>query len=109
MLTRKCGDNQHGSNFDAINFELEREKVFNQSQKPYIEYEIDRDLQWNSRLYRVWNGRILLGTFYLKNKKWVALPYYKNLHYLGLGQSIERQFRSNTDAISHIIRSYEGR
>lgn len=82
-------------NFDAIKFELEREQKFNQS-------------QWCGCVYRVWDGRILLGTFYQKQKKWIANPYYKNRNYLRLEQSLERTFNSNQRAINHIIRSYEG-
>ena len=108
MLAWNPRENQQGSNFDAIQFELEREEIFNRSQNSYAEYEIDRDMKWNSRLYRVWCGRLLLGTFYLKNKKWIANPYYENHKYLGLGESVERQFRSNQLAINHIVRSYEG-
>jgi hypothetical protein len=78
MLTRIRRDNQGSSNFDAIKFELDREQKFYQTEKPYIDpnYKIDSEKDCFGCLYRVWNGRILLGTFYQKDKKWLANPFY---------------------------------
>lgn len=100
----------HNSEFDALAFEIKHAKNFEQSQKEYFDpqYKIDSDRDWCGCLYRVWDRKLLIGTFYLKNKKWLANPYYKNRQYLGLGQLIERRFRSNQLAIDYIIRSYKG-
>ena len=95
--------------FNAIAFEIKHAQEFEASQTQYTEYEIDRDLSWNSRLYRVWDGMVLIGTFYLKNKKWLANPYFKKSVCVGSGCCYERRFRSNESAINYIISSYEGR
>lgn len=111
MLTRIRRNYQDGSDFDALDFELKREQIFNKSEKQYIQpnYEIDSDRDWYGNLYRVWNGRVLLGTFYQKQNKWLANPFYKNRQYIKLEQSLERRFNSNEKAINYIIRSFEGK
>ena len=105
MLTRIDRNYQDGSGFNALAFEVKHAQDYEKSQQQYTEYDLD----WNSRLYRVWDGMVLIGTFYLKNKKWLANPYFKNHSCVGSGCCYERRFRSNESAINYIIRSYEGR
>ncbi len=81
----------------------------------YVEtnYKIDSDKDdCFSSLYRVWDYdkdyRLLIGTFYLKQGKWLANPYYKNRLYLRLDYSLSQTFQSNELAIRYIIGCYEG-
>ncbi|VEP15806.1 hypothetical protein H1P_3720005 [Hyella patelloides LEGE 07179] len=107
MMTQQQLEQQE---FDAISYELKHEKDFQALQHPYVEpnYEIDSSPDEFGSLYRVWSGRILLGTFYRKHKQWVSSPYYQNRQYLRLDKSLDKTFRSNELAIRHIIDSYEG-
>ena len=102
--------NKSVSDFDALSYEDKHSQDFERTSKQYYEsnYEVDADGDWCGCVYRVWDGRVLLGTFYQKQKRWIANPYYKNREYLRLEQSLERTFNSNQRAINHIIRSYEG-
>ncbi|MDJ0634923.1 MAG: hypothetical protein QNJ34_17165 [Xenococcaceae cyanobacterium MO_188.B29] len=107
MLTSHSQNNQ---SFDPIAFELERERIFNRTEKAYVEqdYEVDSNRDWCGSIYRVWKGRFLLGTFHQKSKKWEADPFYANGKYLELADSRKKTFNSNEQAIRHIISCYEG-
>ena len=110
MLTRARRNYQDGPDFDAVEFELEREEIFRRSENLYYEplYEVDSDPHYPD-LYRVWLGMVMLGTFYKKHGRWLANAYFKNRIYLGLGESKERRFRSNQMALDYITNSYEGK
>lgn len=110
MLTRNCSNNQELCQFDAIQFELECQAKFVRARNQYEEtnYEIDSDPHHSKSIYRVWNGVLLIGRFYLKQKRWCAEPYYFNHTYVRSLLSRERIFNSNLRAINYIIRSYEG-
>ncbi len=99
------------SDFDVILLEEKLADDYKKAQNPYFEtsYEIDSDKDdCFSSLYRVWDGRVLIGTFYQKRGKWLANPYYRARKYLRLDYSLSRTFRSNELAIRHIVRCYEG-
>lgn len=111
MLTRIRRDNQDGSDFDALEFELKHAEDFENSQKQYFEpaYEIDCESDWCGSLYRVWDRRLLIGTFYQKQGKWLSSPYYQNRQYMRLEKDLDKTCSSNEMAINHIVTSYEGR
>ena len=99
------------SDFDVILLEEKLASSYEKSQNLYFEtsYEIDSDEDdCFSSLYRIWDRRVLIGTFYQKQGKWLANPYYKNHQYLRLDYSLSRIFRSNELAIGYIISCYEG-
>ena len=79
----------------------------------YTKYKIELDKTTSSLgcIYLVKNEDTLLGTFYRRNKKWVANPHY--LDYQRLPQLLcggfEYLVRSNHLAIEHIIDTYEGK
>ena len=105
MLTRNYGDKQ---DFNAIEFELAREQIFNRTEQPLpIDYEVDCDSDWYGQLYRVWNGRTLLGTFHQQNQKWIAEPFYRNRQYIKLDCSMQRSFNSDRKAVEYIVESYQ--
>lgn len=97
------------SDFDALALELKHVQDYEQSQKQYFEsnYEIDADNNWYGCLYRVWDGVLLIGTFYFNSLRWCAEPYYSNRTYIRSLKSLSRVFNSNQKAINYIIRSYE--
>lgn len=109
MLTRNRGNNQELCEFDAIQFELECEAKFVKSENQYREtsYEIDSDSCYVESVYRVWDGRLLIGRFSGENRWWRAEPYYLNRTYIRSLESRERVFTYHQKAINHIIRSYE--
>lgn len=110
-MTRTNTETQAVSaNFDALAFELKHSQDYEQSQQFYVEtdYEIDSDSDWCGSLYRVWKNCCLLGTFFQKQGKWVANPYYSNRRYLKVEESRDKTFSSNELAIRYILRCYEG-
>ncbi len=105
MLTRNYSVNQ---DFDPVQFETQREQIFHQTEKqPPIDYEIDSDSDWYGKIYRIWNGRILLGTFHQRNEKWIAEPFYENGKYIKLDCSLQRSFSSDQKAIAYIVGTYQ--
>lgn len=97
------------SNFDALAFELQCAQDFEKAEKQYFspEYEIDSETDWCGSLYRVWDRKLLIGTFYQKQGKWLSMPYYQNRRYTKLDKDLDKICQSNELAINHIIRSYE--
>ncbi|MDJ0533179.1 MAG: hypothetical protein QNJ70_11905 [Xenococcaceae cyanobacterium MO_207.B15] len=83
---------------------------YEKSQTPYFEtnYEVDSEPDCFGSIYRVWVRRLLIGTFYLNQGKWLANPYYKNRSLVRLDYSLSRTFQSNELAIRYIMRCYEG-
>ena len=73
--------------------------------------ELDKTTSSLACIYLVKNEDILLGTFYRRNKKWVANPHYFNHQRLpqSLCGGFEYLVRSNHKAIEHIIDTYEGK
>ena len=112
MLTRNYSKYQDTSNFDALAFELEREKVFQQTEEAEQlfspKYEVEKDDRWCGCTYLVTANKVVIGTFYQKAKKWFANPIYFDYQPLPLSQSLEDSFRSNQLAIKYITDTYEG-
>ena len=63
-------------------------KDFQKFQNNYIDYGIDSLSECFGELFRVWNGRTLLGTFYKSDCEWKAIPYYQNRCYIGLERDL---------------------
>ncbi len=100
MLTRVRAKDQ---DFDPIAFETERERIFQQSQRRYSEFEIDSISEPFGTIYRVWNGRNLIGTFRQNKQKWLAEPFYKNRVYLKLDRDLSKSFDDDKKAVNYII------
>ncbi len=99
------------TSFNPIEFETEREAIFNRTENSVIEsdFELDgSDKDCFGTLYRVWKDANLIGTFYRRGQKWFAAPFYANGKCLKLADSLKQSFRSNESAINYIIRCYQG-
>ena len=106
MLTRNRGNNQQLCQFDAIQFELECEAKFVRAENQYREtqIEIDSDPHHHKSIYRVWDGKLLIGRFSCERKQWRAEPYSSNSTYTRSLKSLVRVFDSNQKAINYIVR-----
>ena len=109
MLSRYSLCHQYGSNFDAIQFELECEAKFIKAENQYREtqIEIDSDPHDRKSIYRVWDGKLLIGRFSCSRQWWRAEPDYKDRTYTYHLKSLVRVFDSNAKAINYIVRSYK--
>ena len=88
--------------FDAIQFELEREQVFEYE----VNFENDEHFGY---LYRIWKGFIKLGTLYFvaSKQQWLADPYYSNGTYCY--EDSTSFFKTFDAAIEYIVGRYEGK
>ena len=83
--------------FNALEFELKHSKDFQASQNTYINYEVDSVQEDFGELFRVWNGRTLLGSFYENARsKWTANPYYQNKECIKLDSDLSQSFDNNS-------------
>ena len=94
--------------FDAVEFELKHSRDFQTLQNAYINYEVDSIEDDFGELFRVWNGRTLVGLFYEKAQdRWTANPYYKDGQLIGLDRDLSRTFSSSSQAVAYIQATYK--
>ena len=94
--------------FDAVAFELEHSKDFQVLQNTYTNYEIDSVEECFGELFRIWNGRILLGSIYENSLgQWIANPYYQNRRCIKLDLDLSQEIDSPQKAIAYIKSTYE--
>lgn len=95
--------------FDAAAFELEHSKNFQVLQNTYINYEVDSIEEDFGELFRVWNERTLLGSFYENSQdRWIANPYYQDKECIKLDSDLSQSFDSSSQAVAYIQATYEG-
>lgn len=89
---------------------LPRQRSNNQVCTEY-KIELDNTTTKLGCIYLVKNENTLLGTFYRRNKNWIANPHYIDRKRIPafLSQGLEDMFRSNHLAIKHIVDTYEGK
>lgn len=97
-------------NFNVLEFEIEHSRNFQALQNTYTNYEIDSVEDNFGELFRVWNGRILLGTFYENSRgQWIANPYYQNKECIELDKDLSQSFDISEPAVAYIQAMYEGK
>ena len=101
-------DIQSGQEFNALSLELKHSQDYQKNESEYIEYEIDSVKEEFGELFRVWNGRILLGTFSETSKGWRATPFYLCRQYIKLDRDLSKTLNDSDRAISYIKQMYEG-
>ena len=98
----------HG--FDALSLELKHSQDCQNNKSVYIEYEIDSVEEEFGELFRVWNGRTLLGTFYKNSEGWKVEPFYSCKQYLkaerDLSQSVGDAERAISPEARHCVIAY---
>jgi hypothetical protein len=94
--------------FDVLSFELKHYKDFEESQNRYVEYEIDSIKEDFGEIFRLWNGRTLIGTFYKTSQGWKAEPFYLCKQYIRAEINLSKSVDSSEKAIAHIKQMYEG-
>lgn len=101
-------DGQNAQEFNALSLELKHHRNFQKSQNSYTQYEIDSVEEDFGELFRVWNERTLLGSFYENAQgQWRANPYYQDGQLIGLEKDLSRTFKSISEAIAYIQGTHE--
>ena len=95
--------------FDVLEFELEREELYRKAQSTYIEYEIDSIEDEFGNLYRVWDRRTLVGTFYKAGRGWKVTPFYLCRKYIKADIDFSQNLDNVERAIAYIKSMYEGK
>ena len=105
MITQQSIEQQQ---FNALEFELKHDRDFQTLQNTYINYEVDSVEDDFGELFRVWNGRTLLGSFYENAQgRWTANPYYRNGQLIRLDKDLSRTFSSSSQAVAYIQATYK--
>lgn len=111
-MTQKIALSQDSTDFEALSFEQKHHRDFNRLQKSYFECEIDEQNDEDfGKYYRVWDNRILLGTFYFSPLEniWVANPCYLNLQYIKTDKDLSQTFDTYDLATKYISDLYTGK
>ena len=96
--------------FNAVAFEPKHSRDFQKLQNTYTNYEVDSVEEDFGDLFRVWNGRNLLSSFYENaNSKWKSNPYYQNRRCIELDKDLSETFDNRNQAIAYIKATYEGK
>ena len=105
----KILDSQRDREFDALLLELKHSQDYQNKESEYIEYEIDSVLEEFGELFRLWNGRTLLGTFYENSEGWKVEPFYLCKQYIRAEKDLSQSVGDAERAIAYIKSMYEGR
>ena len=92
--------------FDALSFEIKHDEDFQKSQSYYTDYEVDSIKEDLGELFRVWNGKTLLGTFYETSSGWKATPFYSCRQYIRADIDFSKTFDTSDSAVSYIKQMY---
>ena len=89
--------------FDVVAFELLHSRDFQTLQSTYIGYELDSVEEDFGDLFRVWNGRTLLGSLNENAQgRWTANPYYQDGQLIELDKDLSQTFDSSSEAVAYI-------
>jgi hypothetical protein len=102
-------DDPKAQEFNALSFELEHYKDFQKSKNSYVEYEIDSIKEDFGEMFRLWNGKILVGTFYEISDGWKAVPFYLRKQYIRAEIDLSKSVDSSDKAIAYLKSLYEGK
>ena len=106
MITQQSSKQQERN---AVAFKLKYSKNSQTLQNKYTSYEVDSVREDFGELFRVWNGRTLLGSFYENaGSKWKSNPYYQNRRCIELDKDLSKTFDSSQSAMAYIKATYEG-
>lgn len=95
--------------FNALDLELKHSQDYQNNESEYIEYEIDSVVEEFGELFRLWNGRTLLGTFYKTSEEWKVTPFYLCKQYIKAERDLSQSFEDSEEAIAYIKSMYKGR
>lgn len=101
-------EEQAYKDFNALDFENKHHKDFQNAHRFYIDYEIDSVEDDFGELFRLWNGRILLGTFYKTSSGWKATPFYSCRQYIKLDKDLSKNVQDSDEATAYLKGMYEG-
>ena len=103
-------DSRNEQKINALEFGLKYSKDFRASQNTYTSYEIDSVEEDFGELFRVWDGRTLLGSLNENAQgRWTANPYYQDKQLIELDKDLSQTFDSRNQAIAYIKATYEGK
>ena len=94
--------------FDALGLELKHSQDYQNNESGYAEYEVDSVEEDFGELFRLWNGKILLGTFYETSQGWKTTPYYLCRQYIKAELDLAQNVDNSDRAVSYIKSLYEG-
>lgn len=95
-------------NFNTLLFELKHSEDFQKSQNSCTDYEIDSVEECFGEIFRLWNGKTLLGTFYENTEGWKATPFYLCKQYIKADRDLSKSVDSSDKASAYLKQMYEG-
>lgn len=103
----KTSNHSLSQDFNVLSFELKHYKDFQKSQNSYIEYEIDSIKEDFGEIFRLWNGKTLIETFYEISDGWKATPFYLCKQYIKSEVDLSKSVENSDEAVSYIKQMYE--